>query len=94
MYATARFIKASGGCIARLDIAFNGITLPVNVYPVSIKKADPFILCVCYEDSPIETRLYLDKTPQGWKERCSNDHELADLIGPQVESLRKQRMYN
>ena len=94
MHSTASSIKVSGGQIARLEIVFRGITIPVNVYLVSPKNEEPYIICVYYEDSPIETRAYLDKTAQGWKERFSTDHELAAVIGPKVETLMKQRMYN
>jgi|GEM_PF-6128867 len=94
MHSTSSSIKLSGGKIAELKVAFKGMTMPVNVYLASQKNEEPFVICVCYEDSPIETRLYLDKTARGWKERYSDDHELAVLIGPQVETLMKQRMYN
>lgn len=94
MHTTTSSIKASGGRIAELKVPFKGLAMPVNVYLVEVTKGEPFVLCVCYEDSPIETRLYLDKTVQGWKERYSDDHDLASVIGPMVETLMKQRMYN
>ena len=95
MHTSAQSLKIQGGKVAELNVAFKGVSMPVNVYLVKPQKAEPFALCVCFEDTPIEIQLSIDKDLHGdWIDMHDRSHELAGLIGPMIENKLKPRLLN
>ncbi len=95
MIAAATSIRMAGKKLCELKVSHKGVTMPVNVYAAVPRKGEPFMLCVCFEDAPIETRLYIDKNNKGeWVEIFEGDDELARTIGPLIETNLKPVIYN
>ncbi len=95
MNSTTSSIKLPGSKIATLTVTHKGMTMPVNVYLVIPNTDEPFSLCVCFEDTPIETRLEIDKNKHGeWVDLYEGPSELARAIGAEIEKKIKPVLYN
>lgn len=95
MHTTDSSIKVTGGKLCDLKITHKGMPVPVNVYLIRPDQGEPYSLCVCFENTPIETQLAIDKNEKGeWVDIHEGDSELARTIGAQLEQIFKPRLYN
>ncbi len=97
MNATASSIKVSAGKFCELTITHKGMLMPVNVYIVRPKPGEcgPYSLCICFENTPIETQLAIDINKHGeWVDIYEGPSELARIIGAEIQKRMMQRMYN
>lgn len=79
-------VEVSGRKLYDLEVLFRGQTIPVTVYLVKDKQGKVFNLCVCFENTPIETRLAIDITGNGqWIDIYDGKSELAETIGALIE---------
>lgn len=82
--ANPQVIEVSGRKLYDLEILYRGTTMPVAVYLVKDASAKVFNLCICFEKTPIETRLAIDITDKGWVDIYDGPSELAEAIGAQI----------
>jgi len=95
MNTTPSSIKVSGGKFCELTVTHKGMTMPVNVYIVQPKQGEPYSLCICFENTPIETQLAIDKNAKGeWVDMHEGASELARTIGAELDKKITQRLYN
>jgi hypothetical protein len=77
-------IEVSGRKLYDLEVFYRGATMPVAVYLVKDKKGKVFNLCICFEGTPIETRLAIDITEKGWVDIYDGQSDLVEAIGEQI----------
>ena len=77
-------IEVSGRKLYDPEVVYRGSTMPVAVYLVKNKKGKVFNLCICFEGTPIETRLAIDITEKGWVDIYDGQSDLAEAIGEQI----------
>jgi hypothetical protein len=97
MNATPSSIKVSAGKLFELVVNHMGIPMPVHVYLVRPEpgQGEPYSLCICFENTPIETQLAIDLNAKGqWVDIYDGPSELASLLGAEIGKRMKQRMYN
>jgi hypothetical protein len=97
MNSTASSIKVSAGKLFELTVTHKGMPMPVNVYLVRPEpgQGEPYPFCVCFEHTPIETQLCIDKNAKGiWVDMHEGHCELAEKLGAEIEKRMLQRMYN
>lgn len=95
MNSTPSSIKVSGGKFCELTVSHKGMPMAVNVYIIQPVKGEPYSLCICFEGTPIETQLTIDKNAKGeWVDLHEGKSELARTIGAELDKRIKQRLYN
>jgi hypothetical protein len=80
-------IEVSGRKLYDIKVLFKGTNMPVAVYLVKDNSGRDFNLCICFENSPIETRMAIDITEKGWidiYDDSAKGSELAEAIGAQI----------
>ena len=83
---STQIVEVSGRKLYDLQVRYRGQTMPVAVYLVKDKAGKVFNLCICFEHSPIETRLAIDIVAGGqWIDIYSGTSELAQAIGALIE---------
>ncbi len=88
-------IEVSGRKLYDLEVSHRGATMPVTVYLVKDQVGKVFNLCVCFEGTPIETRLAIDITEKGWVDLYDGTSDLAEAIGAEImKKLEKHAQLN
>lgn len=79
-----RLIEVSGRKLYDIPVLFKGTQMPVAIYLVKDQSGKVFNLCVCFENTPIETKCAIDITEKGWIDIYDGNSELAEAIGAEI----------